>query len=35
KLGGTVVGIGFLVELVDLKGRDLIREYPIKVLTQY
>lgn len=35
KLGGVVVGIGFLVELVDLKGRDIIREYPIKVLTQY
>lgn len=35
KLGGVVVGIGFLVELVDLNGRELIKEYPIKVLTQY
>lgn len=35
QLGGVVVGIGFLIELVDLKGRDLIQEYPIKVLIQY
>jgi len=35
KLGGVVVGIGFLVELVDLKGRELIKNYPLKVLVQY
>lgn len=35
QLGGVVVGIGFLIELVDLNGRDLIRNYPIKVLEKY
>lgn len=35
KLGGVVVGIGFLIELVDLNGRDLIQNYPIKVLEKY
>ncbi len=35
KIGGIVVGIGFLIELVDLNGRELIKDYPIKVLTKY
>lgn len=35
QLGGVVAGIGFLIELADLNGRDLIKEYPIKVLTTY
>lgn len=35
KLGGVVVGIGFLIELADLNGRELIKEYPIKVLETY
>lgn len=35
QLGGIVAGIGFLIELADLNGRDVIKEYPIKVLTTY
>ncbi|MFA7076260.1 MAG: phosphoribosyltransferase family protein, partial [Candidatus Izemoplasmatales bacterium] len=33
--GGKVVGLGFMIELVDLKGRDKVSGYPIKVLMQY
>ncbi|HPJ23720.1 MAG TPA: adenine phosphoribosyltransferase [Bacillota bacterium] len=33
--GGTVVGLGFMIELKDLKGRERIKDYPIKVLIQY
>ena len=29
KLGGTVVGIACLIELIDLKGRDLLEGYPV------
>lgn len=35
KLGGVVVGLGFLIELQDLKGRDLLSGYPIKTLTVF
>lgn len=35
ELGGEVVGIGFFIELIDLNGRDKIKDYPIKVLIQY
>lgn len=35
KLGGEVVGLGFLIELVDLKGRRLLEGYKIKVLMEY
>lgn len=35
KLGGIVVGLGFLIELEDLGGRELIKEYPIKTLIKY
>lgn len=35
KLGGEVVGFGFLIELEELKGRDLISEYPVKSLMKY
>jgi adenine phosphoribosyltransferase len=35
KLGGVVVGIGFLIELADLNGRSLIKDYPIKALVTY
>jgi adenine phosphoribosyltransferase len=34
-LGGEVVGCAFLIELVDLKGRDLIKGYNVKTLIQY
>ncbi len=35
KLGGIVVGCGFLIELEDLKGRETIKEYPVKALIKY
>ena len=33
--GGEIVGLGFFIELIDLKGREKIKGYPIKVLIQY
>ena len=33
--GGEIVGLGFLIELLDLNGREKIKNYPIKVLIQY
>jgi adenine phosphoribosyltransferase len=33
--GGTVVGLGFMIELVALKGREKLQDFPIKVLMQY
>lgn len=33
--GGEVVGLGFLVELSELKGRERLKNFPIKVLIQY
>ena len=35
KLGGVVVGCAFLIELDELKGRDLIANYDVKSLLQY
>ena len=35
KMGGEVVGCGFLIELVDLKGRQLLGNYNIKTLMEY
>lgn len=35
ELGGVVVGTAFLIELVDLKGRDKIEGYDIFTLLQY
>lgn len=35
KLGGIVVGCAFLIELVDLHGRDLISDYDLLTLMQY
>ncbi|AZP05447.1 adenine phosphoribosyltransferase [Jeotgalibaca ciconiae] len=35
KLGGEVVGLAFLIELLDLKGRDKISEYDIFNLMEY
>ncbi len=32
---GEIVGLGFLIELVDLKGRDKLTDYPIKTLMQF
>ncbi len=33
--GGKISGIGFLVELVDLKGRDKLRNYPLYSLIKF
>jgi len=35
KLGGEVVGCGFLIELVDLKGRDRLKGYNVFSLLKY
>ena len=35
KLGGTVVGIAFLIELVDLHGRDKLKDYEIYSMIQF
>jgi adenine phosphoribosyltransferase len=35
KLGGNVVGVVFLIELVFLNGRKLLKDVPIHVLIQY
>ncbi|MEG0275422.1 MAG: adenine phosphoribosyltransferase [Coprobacillus sp.] len=35
EMGGNVVGIAFLVELVDLKGKDLLKGYDIYSVLKY
>lgn len=35
KLGGVVVGCAFLIELMELKGRELIKDYNIKTLMEF
>ena len=35
RLGGKVVGIAFIIELVDLKGRDKLKGYDILSLIKY
>lgn len=35
KLGGEVVGLGFLIELSDLKGRDKLKGYKVESLVTY
>lgn len=35
RLGGEVVGILFLMELVDLKGRDVLKNYPVYSIIKY
>ena len=35
KLGGEVVGLAFLIELTELKGRDLLKGYDILTLISY
>jgi adenine phosphoribosyltransferase len=35
KAGGEVVGMGFIIELEELKGRERVDKYPIKVLIKY
>ena len=35
QLGGEIVGVAFLVELLQLKGRELLNSYPVHALVQY
>lgn len=35
RLGGDVVGVAFLIELMDLKGRDNLSDYDVYSLMQY
>lgn len=35
KLGGEVVGLGFLIELEELKGRDRLSNYKVESLVKY
>lgn len=35
KLGGKVVGLGFLIELEDLNGREKLKGYKVESLIQY
>lgn len=35
KLQGKIVGIGFIIELVDLHGRDKLKEYPLYSLVKF
>lgn len=34
-VGGVVVGVGFLIELVDLNGREFLKGYNVKTLMKY
>lgn len=35
KLGGDIVGLSFLIELADLKGKELIKNYKVQSLITY
>ncbi len=35
KLGGKIVGISFLIELLELKGRDLLKDYDVHSLITF
>jgi len=35
QLGGKISGIGFIIELVDLKGKDKFKEYPVFSLVKF
>lgn len=35
KLGGIVVGCAFLIELEDLKGREILKDYPLYTIMKY
>ena len=35
RLGGEVVGVAFLVELVDLKGRDVLKGYEVRSIVSF
>ncbi len=35
RLGGKIIGIIFLIELTDLKGRDKLKDYPVHSIIKY
>ena len=35
KVGGVIEGIGFVIELAFLRGRDKLKSYPVHSLLQY
>lgn len=35
QLGGKISGVGFVIELVDLHGKDKIKEYPVYSLVKF
>lgn len=35
KLGATVVGIAFVIDLIDLKGREILKDYDIFTLLEF
>lgn len=35
QLGGKIAGIGFVIELVDLRGKDKLKEYPLYSLIKF
>ncbi len=35
KLNGTIVGLTFLIELTELKGREQLAQYPVHAVIQY
>lgn len=35
KAGATVVGLAFVIDLVDLKGKELLKDYPVKTLVEF
>jgi len=35
QLGGKILGIGFVIELVDLKGKEKLKDYPIFSLIKF
>lgn len=35
RLGGKVAGVLFLMELVDLKGREVLKDYPVFSVIKY
>ena len=35
KAGAEVVGLSFIIELVDLKGKELLKDYDVQTLLQY
>ena len=35
KAGAEVVGIGFIIDLIDLKGRDVLKDYDVFTMLEY